>query len=82
MPIDMYTLALRTPKTICMPVFRDLQLVVPPTEERKIADIAVATEARFDAERLKVPALANVKSALMSALLIGDVFVIPCETAA
>ncbi len=72
-----------THQTIYMPVFRDLQILLPPTDEqRKIASIADAFDVRLFAEQRQVHGLIALKSALMSVLLTGEVRVTADEVAA
>jgi type I restriction enzyme S subunit len=72
-----------THQTIYMPVFRDLQVLLPPLDEqRDIAARADALDARLQSEECLVPALSGVKSALMCVLLTGELRVKPDEEAA
>ena len=69
-----------THQTIYMPVFRDLQILLPPREEQiEIAAIADAFDVHINSERVKLPLLAEMKSALMSFLLTGELRVTPDE---
>ena len=71
-----------THQTIYMPVFRDLQVLLPPIEEQcEIADIIDALETRLLSERNRIPALVTLKSAVMGALLTGEVRVKPDASA-
>jgi type I restriction enzyme S subunit len=67
-----------THQTIYMPVFRDLQILLPPIEEQeKIADIAELMDSRHSAESEQLGALRTLKSGLLSVLLTGEVRVKP-----
>lgn len=69
-----------THQTIYMPIFRDLQILLPPLEEQiEIASIADALEERIRSERRQVPLLAELKAALLSALTAGELRVAPDE---
>lgn len=69
-----------THQTIYMPVFRDLQVLLPPIEEQiEIAAVADALDARIESEQVQLPVLAILKSALMSVLLTGELRVTPDE---
>lgn len=71
-----------THQTIYMPVFRDLQILLPPLDEQvEIADRIAAVDTRIVSERVQLPALSTLKSALMSVLLTGEVRVKPDEAA-
>jgi type I restriction enzyme, S subunit len=70
-------------KTIYMPVFRDLQVLLPPIEEqREIAAVADGIDMRLTAESSMIAGLGSVKSALMSVLLSGQLRVEAGEAAA
>lgn len=61
-----------THKTIYMPVFRRLQVLLPPMDEqRKIADVGQAFDLRIAAERAHLDALRELKRGLADALLSG-----------
>jgi type I restriction enzyme S subunit len=69
-----------THQTIYMPVFRDLQILLPPLEEqREIATVADQLDARMAQEVGTVAALRATKGALSAALLSGDLRVTPDE---
>jgi type I restriction enzyme S subunit len=71
-----------THKTIYMPVFRDLRILLPPLEEQElIAQAAAAVDARVVAESAAVQNARSVKKALMSVLLTGELRVSPDEAA-
>lgn len=72
-----------THQTIYMPVFRDLQVLLPPMEEqREIAAIADDIDIRLRAESATIFHLRSVKSALVSVLLTGELRVTSGEGAA
>jgi type I restriction enzyme, S subunit len=61
-----------THQTIYMPVFKKLQILLPPKDEqRKIADAGDAFDLRIEAEQNKLVELANVRAALAHELLSG-----------
>lgn len=61
-----------THQTIYMPVFKKLQILLPPKDEQtKIADTGDAFDLRIEAEQNKLIELANVRAALAQELLSG-----------
>jgi type I restriction enzyme S subunit len=63
-----------TIKTIGLPYFKKLQILVPPIEEQKIiADSLISVENKIFALQQKHTALSNTKKALMQDLLTGKV---------
>jgi type I restriction enzyme S subunit len=61
-----------THQTIYMPVFKKLQILLPPKDEQsKIADAGEAFDLRIEAEQRKLAELANVRAALARELLSG-----------
>ncbi|MBK8262671.1 MAG: restriction endonuclease subunit S [Nannocystis sp.] len=69
-----------THQTIYMPVFRDLQILLPPVEEQQeIVDVVDSTDARLAAEAGTLTELRRLKAALSAALLSGDLRVTPHE---
>jgi type I restriction enzyme S subunit len=61
-----------THQTIYMPVFRDLQVLLPEIrEQERIAEVADAAEARIQAERDSLVPMRAVKTSLASELLSG-----------
>jgi len=61
-----------THQTIYMPVFKKLQILLPPlVEQEKIADAGEAFDLRIEAEQRKLNELANVRTALAQELLSG-----------
>lgn len=63
-----------THKTIYMPVFKKLQILLPPYEEQvRIADSADTVDADIVAKSQKLAALSQLKKALMQDLLTGKV---------
>jgi type I restriction enzyme S subunit len=67
-----------THKTVYMPIFRDLQVLLPVLgEQQEIAAVADALDARLEAEQGVLAGLRRVKSALMSVLLTGEIRVTP-----
>lgn len=61
-----------THQTIYMPVFKKLQILLPPiAEQEKIADAGEAFDRRIEAEQRKLDELANVRAALAQELLSG-----------
>jgi len=69
-----------THQTIYMPVFRDLQILLPEVrEQERIAEVADAVEARIQAERDSLVPMRAVKASLASELLSGTKRVQPAE---
>lgn len=69
-----------THQTIYMPVFRDLQILLPDVrEQERIAEVADAVEARIQAERDSLVPLRAVKASLASEILSGATRVQPAE---
>lgn len=67
-----------THQTIYMPVFRDLQILLPPMDEqRQIAAIGDQFHGTIASEYKAVAELKHLKSALSSSLLSGELRVIP-----
>lgn len=67
-----------THQTIYMPVFRDLQILLPPMDEqRQIAAIGDQFHGTIASEYKAVAELKHLKSALSSSLLSGEIRVIP-----
>ncbi|MFO1052219.1 MAG: restriction endonuclease subunit S [Planctomycetota bacterium] len=67
-----------THQTIYMPVFRDLQILLPEVrEQERIAEVADAVESRMQAERDSLVPLRAVKASLASELLSGATRVQP-----
>ena len=65
-------------KTVYMPVFRELQILLPPFDEQKrIASVADVANQRVEREWAKVNQFELVKRGLMSVLLTGQVRVSP-----
>lgn len=61
-----------THQTIYMPVFKKLQILLPPKDEQqKIADAGDAFDLRIEAEQAKLAELENVRAALAQELLSG-----------
>ena len=61
-----------TQQTIYMPVFKKLQILLPPKgEQEKIADAGEAFDLRIEAEQRKLTELVNVRAALAQELLSG-----------
>lgn len=61
-----------THQTIYMPVFKKLQILLPPiAEQEKIADAGEAFDLRIKAEQNKLDELTNVRAALAQELLSG-----------
>lgn len=61
-----------THQTIYMPVFKKLQILLPPKDEQtKIADAGDAFDLRIEAEQNKLVEFANVRAALAQELLSG-----------
>ncbi|MDK2759878.1 MAG: restriction endonuclease subunit S [Sphingopyxis sp.] len=61
-----------THQTIYMPVFKKLQILLPPmVEQEKIADAGEAFDLRIEAEQRKLDELTNVRAALAQELLSG-----------
>jgi type I restriction enzyme S subunit len=62
-----------THQTLYMPIFRDLQILLPPTEEQeKIAAVLDALEDRVRAERAVLSAFKRQREALVGSLLTGE----------
>jgi type I restriction enzyme S subunit len=71
-----------THQTIYMPVFRDLQVLLPEIrEQERIAEVADAAEARIQAERDSLEPMRAVKASLASELLSGTKRVQPAGAA-
>lgn len=69
-----------THKTIYMPVFRGLQILLPSLEEQiKIAQIADSFDRSISKEREVLERLRELKSALSATLLSGKLCVSPDE---
>jgi type I restriction enzyme S subunit len=63
-----------THKTIYMPVFKKLQILLPPVSEQEaIADLADSIDVQVSAVRKKLDALIDLKKAVMQDLLTGAV---------
>jgi len=63
-----------THKTIYMPIFKKLQILLPPLDEQeKIADMADKIDDSITAKDNKLVAVKNIKKALMQDLLTGKV---------
>ena len=72
-----------THKTVYMPIFEQLEILLPPVEEQEeIANIVERLESRVETERKVNARLGNLKSALMSVLLSGELRVTPDTEAA
>ena len=72
-----------THKTVYMPIFEQLEILLPPVEEQEeIANIVERLESRVETERKVNARLGNLKSALMSVLLTGELRVTPDTEAA
>lgn len=72
-----------THKTIYMPVFRELQILLPPKEEQEtIAKVGDLLESRLAAERNVLDGLRLIKNSLLVALLSGEIRVPLTEPAA
>lgn len=70
-----------THKTIYMPVFRNLQILLPPYEEQvEIADFVDRLDARLASEQKLVNSLTRLKAALSAALLTGQIAITLDET--
>lgn len=71
-----------THQTIYMPVFKKLQILLPPKDEQtKIADAGDAFDLRIEAEQNKLVELANVRAALAQELLSGRLRLPPAMVA-
>lgn len=71
-----------THQTIYMPVFKKLQILLPPKDEQiKIADAGDAFDLRIAAEQNKLVELANVRAALAQELLSGRLRLPPAMVA-
>ena len=67
-----------THKTVYMPIFRQLQILLPPVvEQEEIANVLGCLDDRIAAETEEEAQLRNLKSALMSVLLTGELRVTP-----
>ena len=67
-----------THKTVYMPIFRQLQILLPPlAEQTEIADILECLDNRIVAETEHQAELRNLKDGLMSVLLTGELRVTP-----
>ena len=70
-----------THQTIYMPVFRELQILLPPIEEqRQIAEVGDLTEECLASEKHVLDILTSVKPALLQSLLSGKIRVQSSET--
>ena len=62
-----------THKTVYMPIFEQLEVLLPPVGEQvEIADIVECFDTRIEAEREAKARLGELKSSLMSVLLTGE----------
>ena len=67
-----------THKTVYMPIFRQLQILLPPVaEQEEIANLLECLDDRIAAETEQEAQLRNLKSGLMSVLLTGELRVTP-----
>ena len=67
-------------KTVYMPIFRKLEVLLPPLDEQQdIAAAADAFDARLEAEKGVIAGLRRLKAALMRALLTGETRVTPSQ---
>ena len=67
-----------THKTVYMPIFRQLQILLPPVaEQEEIANLLECLDDRIAAETEQEAQLRNLKSGLMSVLLTGELRVAP-----
>ena len=67
-----------THKTVYMPIFRQLQILLPPVaEQEEIANLLERLDDRIVAETQRQAMLRNLKDALVSVLLTGEIRVTP-----
>ena len=67
-----------THKTVYMPIFEQLEILLPPVDEQEdIADIVACFDKRIEAEREATASLDKLKSALISILLTGEIRITP-----
>ena len=67
-----------THKTVYMPIFRQLEILLPPVAEQiEIADVLECLDNRIVAETEQQAELRSLKQGLMSVLLSGELRVTP-----